>query len=229
MSSPTFAPPMAGARPSGTARKKAPWKLAEREAFLGRLRDEGGARLLELGAGTGQDSVFFRDQGLDVVAVDMSPQMVARCREKGIDARVMDLLHLDFAPESFDAVYSLNCLLHVPNADLPTVLEGVRAVMRPGGLFLLGVYGGGDEGDEGVASWDHHDPPRFFSWRTDEQLQRFAAATFDIVDFHVASAGDHRCGAPARNSRARFQSLTLRRPYARRAGNGSPGPASHSR
>lgn len=37
---------------------KAPWKLAERQAFRERLAH--GARLLEIGAGTGQDSAYFK-------------------------------------------------------------------------------------------------------------------------------------------------------------------------
>ena len=178
---------------------KTPWKLAERAAFLELLRHNGCTRLLEVGAGTGQDSVFFRDHGMDVVATDLSPAMVLRCREKAIDARVMDFLHLDFPAGSFDAAYALNCLLHVPDADLPDVLATIRATLRPGGLFFLGVYGG--DGTEGPLDGDTHDPPRFFSWRTDEQIQRFALASFDIIDFHIVGQGH-----------SRFQSLTLRRP-----------------
>lgn len=177
------------------------WKLAEREAFLGRVLDDGGGRLLEVGAGTGQDSVFFRDGGLDVVAVDLSPAMVALCREKGLDAHVMDFLGLDFEPGSFDAAYALNCLLHVPNGDLPAVLEAVRTVLRPGGLFFLGVYGGGALHGEGIFEGDDHEPPRFFSFRGDEELQEFAGRVFEIVNFHVVGADE-----------TRFQSLTLRRP-----------------
>jgi SAM-dependent methyltransferase len=180
---------------------KAPWKLAEREAFLSRLQDHGGARLLEVGAGTGQDSAYFQENGCEVVAVDLSPAMVALCREKGIEAHVMDFLGLDFAPGSFDAVYALNCLLHVPNSDLPAVLDAIRRVMRPGGLFFLGVYGGSGSTREGSFEWDDHDPPRFFSFRTDEQLQEYARESFEIVDFHVVGSDEHR-----------FQSLTLRRP-----------------
>jgi SAM-dependent methyltransferase len=143
--------------------------------------------------------VFFRDLGFDVVAVDLSPAMVSHCRAKGLDARVMDVLHLDFPPESFDAVYTLNCLLHVPNADLPAVLQSIRHVLRPGGLCYLGVYGG--NGHEGIDAADDHHPPRFFSWRTDQQIQRFVRESFDIVDFHVVE----RDGI-------NFQSLTLSRP-----------------
>jgi SAM-dependent methyltransferase len=179
--------------------EKASWKITERAGFLRRLRDKGCQRLLELGAGTGQDSVFFAGHGLQVVATDLSPKMVACCREKGLDARVMDLLHLDFPAESFDAVYALNCLLHVPNADLPAAGEVIASVLRPGGLFFLGVYGH-DVAEEGPFEDGIHHPPRFFSWRTDEQIQQFARRRFDIVDFHVV--------APERQH---FQSLTLRR------------------
>lgn len=179
---------------------KTPWKLAEREAFAERLRADGCRRLLEIGAGTGQDSEYFAGLGLQVVAVDLSPAMVRRCRDKGIDAHAMDLRHLDLPPSSFDAVYSLNCLLHVPNADLPAVLRNIRAVLRPGGWFFLGVYGN-EESSEGPATeWDDHDPPRFFSWRSNEQIQRFARESFDIVDFHTV---------PVRDGET-FQSLTLR-------------------
>src|SRR5690606_3962913 len=108
---------------------------------------------------------YFQENGLEVVAVDLSPAMVALCREKGLEAHVMDFLRLDFPPGSFDAVYALNCLLHVPDRDLPAVLEAIRAVLRPGGLFFLGVYGGGALTGEGSYDHDDHNPPRFFSFR----------------------------------------------------------------
>ena len=166
--------------------------------FLERIRNEGKTRLLEVGAGTGQDSLFFQEAGLDVVAADLSSEMVARCRAKGIDAHVMDFLSLDFPAGSFDAVYALNCLLHVPNADLPVALKAIRDLLAPGGLFFLGVYGG--EAREGIADEDWHDPPRFFSSRTDAEIQRFAADHFEIVNFHVVEPESFH-----------FQSLTLRR------------------
>jgi SAM-dependent methyltransferase len=179
---------------------KEPWKLAERQAFRERLAP--GARLLEIGAGTGQDSAYFQAEGFAVVAADLSQAMVERCRAKGIEAHVMDFLQLDLPAGSFDAVYAMNCLLHVPNHDLPAVLAAVRAMLRPGGLFFVGVYGA-DVSTEGPIDDDAHVPPRFFSWRTDEDLLAFAAdARFDLVDFHQVDT----------DRGYRFQSLTLRRP-----------------
>jgi SAM-dependent methyltransferase len=181
---------------------KPEWKLAERAAFLRLMQDEGCRTLLEIGAGTGQDSLYFADNGLEVVTTDLSPAMVAICRAKGLDAQVMDFAAPSFAAGSFDAVHGMNCLLHVPNAKLPGVLAAIRGQLRPGGLFYLGAYGG--DGTEGTLADDDHVPPRFFSWRTDEQMLRATGEWFDTVEFHVVpvEAGHH------------FQSLTLRRPVA---------------
>ena len=191
-----------GAADRRDRQQKDSWKLAERAAFLGRLQQANCTRMLEIGAGTGQDSAFFASAGVEVVATDMSAAMVARCRAKGIEARLMDFSQLDFPAASFDAVYAMNCLLHVPNDELPAVLVSIARVLRPDGLFFLGVYGNSDAAQEGVAESDDHVPARFFSWRTDDQIVQFASESFDVVDFHVAQEGMQH----------RFQSLTLRRP-----------------
>ncbi len=172
-----------------------PWRDAERAVFLDRLRAAEAGSLLEVGAGTGQDSRFFADAGLRVIATDLSGEHVARCRAKGLTAEVRDVLRLGFAPATFDAVWSVNCLLHVPDADLPAALAAIRDVLVPGGLFFLGVWGGEDS--EGVME----DDGRFFSFRSHEKLLRHAAASFEIIDFHAVPVGVHR-----------FQSLTLVRP-----------------
>ncbi len=109
------------------------WKLTERQRVLDLFRAHDIRRLLEIGAGTGKDGAFFRDQGLDVVCTDLSPAMVWHCQAKGLMAYAMDFLNLDFPPTSFDAVYALNCLLHVPKRDLPAVHKPRRHGCGDGG------------------------------------------------------------------------------------------------
>src|SRR2546428_4340530 len=130
----------------------------------------GATAALEVGAGTGQDSLFFKQNGLEVTATDLSPQMVEPCRAKRLPAHVMDFLHLDFAPASFDAVYALNCLLHVPNGDLPAVLEAIDRLMCAKGLLYVGLYGGDQQ--EGQAEHDDPAPPRVFSLPSDDQIPK---------------------------------------------------------
>ena len=181
---------------------KEDWKMAERQQFLELLKREGKKTLLEIGAGTGTDGLFFQKSGMRVVCTDLSPAMVELCREKGLEAYVMDFLNLDFPPASFEAMYALNCLLHVPTNDLPAVLEKLRSLLCPGGLFFLGVYGGNEE--EGVREDDWHQPPRFFAHHTDAFMKRAIAPFFAIISFKTI---------PLENRAWHFQSIVLRRSY----------------
>jgi SAM-dependent methyltransferase len=178
----------------------APWKLAERADFLARLRAEGKRTLLEIGAGPGHFAAYFRDQGLDVTCTDLSPAMVELCRAKGLNAHVMDFLNLNFPPASFDAVFALNCLLHVPGADLPRVLAAIHRLLRPDGLFFYGVYGG--YSFEGIWLDDHHEPKRYFVFYPDDELRRRVSGLFDEVSF--------RAIALENETEAHFQELVLR-------------------
>lgn len=55
---------------------------------------------------------------------------------------------------SVDAVFAMNCLLRLPNHDVPAVVAAVRAVLRPGGLFFVGVCGGNQSADGPI--WTSH-------------------------------------------------------------------------
>ena len=162
-------------------RELATWKAAERGEFLALLQKEGKHKLLEVGAGTGLHGKFFQENGLDVTCTDLSPNMVARCREKGLEAYEMDFLNLDFSPGSFQAVFAMNCLLHIPRRDLPQALAAIRQLLRPNGLFYWGQYGGIEQ--EGVFEEDHYTPKRFFSFLTDEQAKDYAARYFELLSF----------------------------------------------
>lgn len=182
--------------------EKSTWKLEARQAFLDLLQREGKTKLLEIGAGTGHDGRFFQDRNLAVTCADLSPAMVRLCRAKGLEAHVMDFLNLDFPDAHFDAVYALNCLLHVPKADLPRVFQAVQRVLKPGGLFFMAVYGGIKH--EGVWEDDYHNPKRFFAFYTDEQIQVVAARFFTREQF-TAVANNNDKGIHS-------QLLILRRP-----------------
>ncbi len=157
------------------------WPLAER--FLAAMRAEGKRTLLEIGAGVGYTSRWFADRGVAVVATDLSPAQVDRCRDKGLEAHVRDMYHLGFPPETFDALWSMNCIHHVPDADLAAVLGGMASVLVPGGLVYLGVWGGVDR--EGVDEEDFYLPPRFFSFRSDATLVRMVEEVFDVESFET--------------------------------------------
>jgi len=178
------------------------WKIEERAGFLSLLQKEGKQKLLEIGAGTGQNGKFFQENGLRVVCTDLSSENVRLCRDKGLTAYAMDFLKLDFPESSFDAAFALNCLLHVPSQDLPQVLLAVHDVLKPKGLFYLGLYGGREF--EGVWPEDTYEPKRFFCFHTDDQIRKVTTEVFELLSFKRIALERDEAGL-------HVQSLILRR------------------
>jgi cyclopropane fatty-acyl-phospholipid synthase-like methyltransferase len=157
------------------------WKSELRSNFLSLLQKENKKTLLEVGSGTGRDSKFFQDQGLNVVSIDLSPAMVELCKQKGLTAYVMDMADIQFPAGSVDAVYSMNSLLHLTKAEFPQVLHNIDRLLKAEGVVFIGIYGGRDH--EGVWENDSYHPKRFFSFFTDEHLKGEATRVFDIISF----------------------------------------------
>jgi SAM-dependent methyltransferase len=111
-----------------------------------------GARLLELGSGTGTDAArLVSERDCRVALVDVSPRLLERAatkvRSAGRDgllgahvlpARSVRELTRTYSPSSFDGAYSnfgpLNC-----ERDLRPVADGLAELVRPGGALLLSV------------------------------------------------------------------------------------------
>ena len=157
------------------------WPIAERVAA--QLEAEGKQRFLEIGAGVGYTSRWFADRGFEVTATDLAPGQVELIRAKGLEARVADFYELGFAPESFDAAWAMNCIHHIPTADLPGVIDGVADILSPGGLWYLGVWGGRDE--EGMYEDDFYQPARFLAVRSDTSMREAVADRFSIEWFET--------------------------------------------
>jgi Methylase involved in ubiquinone/menaquinone biosynthesis len=181
--------------------RMASWKFEVRQQFLHSLLEEDKNTILEIGAGTGRDGHYFQENQFEVVCVDLSSEMVRLCKEKGLDARQMDVRELTFDDGQFDSVYAMNSLLHVPKAEIGDVLANIHRVLKPGGLFFYGVYGG--ESSEGIWDKDAYEPKRFFAMYTDEELQALVQPLFGIEEFYTVPMGE---GEP------HFQALLLRKP-----------------
>lgn len=98
---------------------------------------------LDLGAHTGENSqaLLSSPQVKHVVCTERSGQMAQQLRTAGLMAVCADEDALPFAPSSFDLVTS-TLALHWVN-DLPGALVQIRNVLKPDGLFLSCLYGGG--------------------------------------------------------------------------------------
>lgn len=163
------------------------WKIEERNSFLELMKSENKTSLLDIGAGHGRDSAFFMNNGIDVVAVDLSNEMIKLCSEKNIEAYELDFYNLHQLNRSFDTVWAMNSLLHVEKSNLPSVLQGIKNVLRPSGLFFMGVYGG--DSSEGIWENDIYTPHRFFSSYTDDDIKNIVSKQFELVSFEKIETG----------------------------------------
>ena len=105
-----------------------------RQTLLGWLPDElAGRRVLDAGCGTGALAVQAARRGAHVVAIDLSPTLVALARERtprdlgagGIEFRVGDML--DPGLGRFDHVVAMDSLIHYRSRDIVRVLAGLAA------------------------------------------------------------------------------------------------------
>lgn len=177
------------------------WKILERSKFLSLLLLENKKSLLEIGAGTGRDSKFFKDQGFETTCIDLSPVMIEICKQKGLNAQEMDMLDIKFPDNSFDAIFSLNSLLHLTKVEFPIVMSKINSLLKPHGVVYLGIYGGHDF--EGIYEDDFYRPKRFFSFFTDEQLKLQVSKFLNIISFDRIIV--------EKNNHLHFQSIILRK------------------
>jgi cyclopropane fatty-acyl-phospholipid synthase-like methyltransferase len=168
--------------------KQQEWKIETRNLFFEKLKKENKETLLDIGAGTGVDSKFFMENNFDVMAVDFSEEMIKICKKKYINSIQLDFENLHKLGKKFDAIWSMNSLLHVEKLKLNLVLKEIKSILNPNGLFFMGVYGGEDS--EGFWEKDKYTPSRFFSFYTDENIKKIVSCYFEIVSFNRIETGE---------------------------------------
>ncbi len=95
-------------------------------------------RGLDLGCGLGRQARHARNRGYGVVGVDPSFGLLRGARGADVPVGAARGEALPFPDESFDWVYTVGVLHHVPGpGGQEAVMREVRRVLRPGGAFLI--------------------------------------------------------------------------------------------
>lgn len=106
-----------------------------------------GQQLLELNCGTGTDALHLANNGMSILATDVSPNMIAEVQRKiqathtehAVTAQVLSYLDLHLLGDKvFDGSYSnmggINC-----TNNLQAVASGLASRIKPGGYFVATV------------------------------------------------------------------------------------------
>jgi ubiquinone/menaquinone biosynthesis C-methylase UbiE len=112
----------------------------ENQFILSRMGPLAGKKLLDIGAGLGESSVYFALQGAVVTTVDISSQMVATALGLGkkfgvkLEGIVSSAENLNLPANTYDIVYAANTIHHVH--DRASLFEQLSRALKPGGMFF---------------------------------------------------------------------------------------------
>lgn len=123
------------------------YRKPERQADLARLKEllpplVAGKRVLEIAAGTGYWTHVLATTAATVMATDATAETIAIAAQRDygpapVSLRTADAYQLDTVPGDFDLVFCGFWWSHIPRADVPRFLAGVRARTAPGTTLVL--------------------------------------------------------------------------------------------
>jgi ubiquinone/menaquinone biosynthesis C-methylase UbiE len=151
------------------------------QSLLVKFGNQPTQKILELGCGTGTHSFLLEAYGHEIVATDLSEDMIRTARAKAeargskIQFTAQDMIQLDQPARPFDAVICLfDSFCYVTeNEDIETVLNRVNQHLKPGGLFIFEFW-------NAPAMIQHLDPVRVARLRHGEdEILKLSEAKLD--------------------------------------------------
>lgn len=120
----------------------------------GCLPQEAGARVLDLGCGTGLELGYYfaLAPAAHVTGIDLAPGMLEELRRKFPDKALTLILgsyfDVPFGEEAFDAAVSVESLHHFTQAEKIPLYAKLKNALKPGSYFILTDYFAADQAEE---------------------------------------------------------------------------------
>ncbi|KJV43926.1 tellurite resistance protein [Acinetobacter indicus] len=118
------------------------------QPFLAELPE--GARILDVGCGSGRDTLAFKNKGYQVDAIDYSEELVKKAsRLTGIPIKLKSFYEVDDY-EAYDGIWACASLLHCERNRLKEVIGKLVSALKPNGvLYMSFKYGDSDREKDG--------------------------------------------------------------------------------
>ncbi len=178
---------------------KPPWDIGKPQSPFVEAADQVVGSVLDVGCGTGENALFFAAKGRHVTGVDFLEQPIAEAKRKAQERRldatflVMDALHLDGLPQSFDSV--IDCgLFHVfSNEDRARYVASLGHVVKPGGRLFLACFSDKEPPGDGPRRVTQQEIRETFAqgWSVESiRAIRFEVRP-DLPELHFSTGGPH--------------------------------------
>lgn len=96
----------------------------------------------DLGCGPGHIAKYLHERGVDVVGVDLSPEMVRSATElvPGVEFKKGDMRKLDFPDADLAGTVAFYSIVHFEPTELDQIFRECRRVLADDGLMLLAFH-----------------------------------------------------------------------------------------
>jgi SAM-dependent methyltransferase len=113
------------------------FRAIRRALAMGRVQP--GARILDVGCGTGRWVRRYAEQGFSPTGVDATRSMLRVARERGTRAPLItgEAYRLPFTDAAFDLVSDITVIQHIPSSLQRPALEETARVLKPSGCLIL--------------------------------------------------------------------------------------------
>jgi ubiquinone/menaquinone biosynthesis C-methylase UbiE len=160
-------------------------RVEERERYTCLIVDrlQQGAKVLDIGCGTGTPTTATLAELFLVTGVDISTHQIELARQKVPHATFLqaDIAHLDLTPASFDAVIAFYSLICLPRTELFPLFQKIASWLKPEGLFIATL---GAQEVEAFFAPDWLGVPMYWSLFESTTNQRL----LQDAGFHILSA-----------------------------------------
>ena len=124
------------------------------EKFINELPNIPQQTIPDVGCGSGRDSIHFAQKGFKVTAIDGSPALLGLAKESTDHAiEWKQILFEDISKQNwknqFSGIWACASLLHVPFAELSSIVTALSYCLKPEGVMYLSFKYGNSERVDG--------------------------------------------------------------------------------
>lgn len=139
--------------------------------------------ILDLGCGSGRDSLVFIERGYFVTALDISEALAEKASELiGQKVLIADMRELDYE-ECFNGIWACASLLHIPYSELSSTFNCCYKALKKNGVFYASFKYGDD---------DYEKDGRNFTCFTETRFQNFLKPLVGFKILEIFITGDIR-------------------------------------
>ncbi len=153
-------------------------------------------KMLDLGCGSGRDSLYFADRNLDVTALDFSDSGIKKLKtnntKQDIECINQDIRDVNFPESTFDVVYAHLSLHYFTDSELEKIIKKLYKSLQKGGYIFIKckstkdyLYGKGKKKEEDMFFYKHW--RHFFS----KEYMKKKLSSFNVVKISESEATEY--------------------------------------